>query len=311
MFNDNLKMQVNNMIIQKFNYALPLNHYSLKRALLWGNCAAHFQQARKETGKKRVVHFLIAALLFIPIISQIASIFEKIIIQTNVRKIYFEERKKLVLQSSNQSSLYNHDNHMQARVVSMSKKTLVSIEDEVDAGPISGEFETKDLEDFERVYIDGDGQCLFNSIGYFIQGFSGYKNFRGQVAHALSINQEYRHSFGYSETKKPNSEEYWTFEDYINDIRVMPEYQGTEERPLYDQNDPLSRRGWGSQLEVRVIHDLLQRPICLYLEDQKKFSIYPYDLTLEEAKKNEQTLFIYYDGEGHFDAMPLKSETGY
>lgn len=297
---------------QKFNYALPLNHYTLKRALLWGICAAHFQQARKETGTKRVVHFLISAVLFIPIIGQIASIFEKIIIQTSIKKINLE--KKSLLQCSKQNSqIEKNCTPLTKVVIDGDKKNVqknlprikmnVELDDEM--GSLSGEFEGEDLKDFERVFYEGDGHCLFRSIGYYIN--MGYQDLRNQVANALRDNEEYRDSFGYTETKKPNSTECWTFEDYIEDIRNLPEYNGEGARPVYDQEDPISRRGWGSQLEIRVVYNLFKRPICLYMEDQKKFSIYPDNLTLEEAKENEETLFIYYDGEGHFDAMPLAS----
>ena len=312
MFNDNLSVQNNNMIVtQKFNYALPLNHYTLKRALLWGICAAHFQQARKEIGTKRVVHFLIAVVLCIPVIGQIASIFEKIIIQRSIKRRTFEEKNPL-LQCQNIQIEKNRIPLMRV-VIDGDKKIVqtnlprIEMNTEVDdeMGSLSGEFESEDLKDFERVFYEGDGHCLFRSIGYYTN--IGYMDLRNQVADALRDNSEYSETFGYSATEKPNSTECWTFEEYVEDIRNMPEYKGTGDRPLYDKEDPLSRRGYGSQLEIRVVHDLLQRPICLYMEDQKKFSIYPHNLTLEDAKENKETLFIYYDGKGHFDAMPLSS----
>lgn len=65
-----------------FNYALPNDDYSWKNALLWGNFNGHLQKAMEGTLGDRIIHVLIAAIEFLPIIGQIASIFEKIIVSS-------------------------------------------------------------------------------------------------------------------------------------------------------------------------------------------------------------------------------------
>lgn len=61
-----------------FDYALK--EYSWEDALLWGNFAAHCKEAQRGDLKGRVIHVLIAIIEFLPIISQISSIFEMIIV---------------------------------------------------------------------------------------------------------------------------------------------------------------------------------------------------------------------------------------
>lgn len=61
----------------QFNYALDQAQYTWENALLWGNFKGHFEKAQKEHS---VVHALIALAELIPVISQIASIFEKLIV---------------------------------------------------------------------------------------------------------------------------------------------------------------------------------------------------------------------------------------
>lgn len=68
----------------EFNYALPNESYTWRNALLWGNFSGHCELACKGTLGAYIVHIIIAALEFLPIIGQIASIFEKIIV-TNCR----------------------------------------------------------------------------------------------------------------------------------------------------------------------------------------------------------------------------------
>ena len=67
-----------------FNYSLDKSSYTLKNALLWGNFAGHCQEANKnwQAGRlgKWAVHSLIAAAQIIPIVSQIASLFERLIV---------------------------------------------------------------------------------------------------------------------------------------------------------------------------------------------------------------------------------------
>lgn len=64
-----------------FNYSLNIASYSLKNALLWGNCIGHWNES-KEVGNlnHRAVHILIAGIQSLPIIGQIASLFEMMIV---------------------------------------------------------------------------------------------------------------------------------------------------------------------------------------------------------------------------------------
>lgn len=63
-----------------FNYSLDSANYTWSNALLWGNCIGHYKATYNEQGIKRIVHLTIALIETCPIISQIASIAEKIII---------------------------------------------------------------------------------------------------------------------------------------------------------------------------------------------------------------------------------------
>lgn len=65
-----------------FNYSLDKSDYTLENALFWGNFIGHCKKSTQGTLGDRIVHVLIAAVEFFPIISQIASLFEKIIIDT-------------------------------------------------------------------------------------------------------------------------------------------------------------------------------------------------------------------------------------
>jgi hypothetical protein len=60
-------------------YSLRTSDYSWKNALLWGNFAEHCKKAKTGNCNDRFVHILIAIAEALPIISQIASIFEKLI----------------------------------------------------------------------------------------------------------------------------------------------------------------------------------------------------------------------------------------
>lgn len=63
-----------------FNYFLDKTSYSWLNALLWGNFVGHCKKAGQGSLGDRIVHVLIAAIEFLPIISQISSICEKLII---------------------------------------------------------------------------------------------------------------------------------------------------------------------------------------------------------------------------------------
>lgn len=59
-------------------YSLNREDYSLKNALFWGNCNKHFKKASEGRLGNRIIHLLIGIAELIPIISQIASVFEMI-----------------------------------------------------------------------------------------------------------------------------------------------------------------------------------------------------------------------------------------
>lgn len=65
-----------------FNYRLK--EYSMRDALTWGNCRGHFKKASEGTwskdGMHKFKHGLIGAVESLPIISQIASLFEYLIV---------------------------------------------------------------------------------------------------------------------------------------------------------------------------------------------------------------------------------------
>ncbi len=63
-----------------FHFALPIQDYSWKNALLWKNCLGHYRKVREANFYGRCIHLLIAAVESLPLIGQIASIFEKIVI---------------------------------------------------------------------------------------------------------------------------------------------------------------------------------------------------------------------------------------
>jgi|GEM_PF-3856219 len=63
-----------------FNYSLDITNYSWRNAFLWGNFIGHCKKAGQGSLGNRIVHILIAAIELLPIISQISSIFEKLII---------------------------------------------------------------------------------------------------------------------------------------------------------------------------------------------------------------------------------------
>lgn len=64
----------------KLAYSLDKMSYSWKNALLWGNFAAHCRNVNKGSLGHRIVAAAMAAIEFLPIISQISSICEKIIV---------------------------------------------------------------------------------------------------------------------------------------------------------------------------------------------------------------------------------------
>lgn len=64
----------------KLTYSLDKTSYSWQNALLWSSFVGHCKKANQGSWGNRIVHALIAAAEFLPIISQISSICEKLII---------------------------------------------------------------------------------------------------------------------------------------------------------------------------------------------------------------------------------------
>jgi hypothetical protein len=64
----------------QFNYALNIKDYTLKNALLYGIFYGHCKKATQGSLANRTVHVIIAGLELLPIFSQIASVFEMLII---------------------------------------------------------------------------------------------------------------------------------------------------------------------------------------------------------------------------------------
>jgi len=69
-----------------FNYALNKKDYTISNALLWGNCLAHCQKASQGALGSRLVHVIITCLEALPIIGQIASLIEYLIVQAFSKK---------------------------------------------------------------------------------------------------------------------------------------------------------------------------------------------------------------------------------
>lgn len=65
------------------NYSLELESYTVVNALLFGNCIGHFRKAVSNgvVWHARVVHVLIAVVELFPVIGQVVSIFEMIIVK--------------------------------------------------------------------------------------------------------------------------------------------------------------------------------------------------------------------------------------
>ena len=70
------------------NYSLNLPSYTIKNALLWGNFKGHCLRAQEGSLGNRIVHVLIAAAELLPVISQIASLFEMLIACNTPRNIH-------------------------------------------------------------------------------------------------------------------------------------------------------------------------------------------------------------------------------
>jgi hypothetical protein len=68
-------------------YSVDIDQYTFKNALLLGNAINHAKEGMKGTLGNRIVHWIIAVVEFLPIVGQIASLFEKFIVACVVKKI--------------------------------------------------------------------------------------------------------------------------------------------------------------------------------------------------------------------------------
>ena len=76
-------------------FALRPVDYTLKNALLWGNFRAHCIKAIHAKWGHRIVHVFIAILQFPPVISQIASLFEMVIVRSCMFKVRTHHRNRV------------------------------------------------------------------------------------------------------------------------------------------------------------------------------------------------------------------------
>lgn len=89
------------------NHSIDTEYYTWKKALLWGNFKYHCQMAKKGKLSHRIIHLLIAAIEFPPILSQVASIFEMFIVKnfgiTSFQDFPSLSSKKIMKLDKNQS----------------------------------------------------------------------------------------------------------------------------------------------------------------------------------------------------------------
>jgi hypothetical protein len=77
--------------VTQLNFALDPRDYTLNSALFWGNFRGHCIKATQGKWGHRIVHLLIAVLELAPIVSQIISLFEMVIVRSC---LYHPRRKK-------------------------------------------------------------------------------------------------------------------------------------------------------------------------------------------------------------------------
>jgi rhodanese-related sulfurtransferase len=87
----------------KFNYALNYTEYSVRNALLWGNCYKHFQQAGEGRLGSRIIHVLIGIAEISPVIGQISSIFEMLIVTrfNDYQDVSTDQRPRKIVSTGN------------------------------------------------------------------------------------------------------------------------------------------------------------------------------------------------------------------
>lgn len=123
-----------------FQYSLHQEDYSWKNALLWGNFIEHCKRSRDGSWDERAVHVLIAGLEFLPIIGQIASIFEKLILN------YFEppvERNQQILE------------------ISLKSKAIKALYEKANATPSYSNSGAWKIQFANNSYFEGDAECRY------------------------------------------------------------------------------------------------------------------------------------------------------
>lgn len=79
--------------MSELHYSLNYRDYTVKNALLWGNFRGHCALMMEGKWGHRVVHAGIAFIQFWPIISQIASLFEMLIVKSCLFNAIIERKK--------------------------------------------------------------------------------------------------------------------------------------------------------------------------------------------------------------------------
>jgi len=81
--------------VSQLNFALDPKEYTIRNAMCWGNFAGHCIKATQGKWGHRVVHVFITILLFPPIVSQIASLFEMMIVRSCLFKVRKPTRQRV------------------------------------------------------------------------------------------------------------------------------------------------------------------------------------------------------------------------
>ncbi|QLH41289.1 MAG: hypothetical protein HWD59_00125 [Coxiellaceae bacterium] len=125
----------------------------------------------------------------------------------------------------------------------------------------------------EFVPIPGDGHCLFNAVGIYLQEPQDY--LRKQVALYFSANKErYRDSVVLGTG---------TVEDYISRI-----YSGEE---------------WGTHVEIEILMQIYRRPIIVI---ESRGVTNPDAINRFPGKP----VFVYYNGYDHYNGLIMRQENG-
>lgn len=129
------------------SYFLPADQYTWTNALSWGNYTRHREQAKQGSWDHRLVHALAAVAEFLPIISQIVSIFEKFL-SACCQSSHLESKK---LDSTRVKDLTeNSSTNLSTHGLSESEVTLIQTIDSIE-GEIST-FQAYSNSDFMKTF---------------------------------------------------------------------------------------------------------------------------------------------------------------